>query len=119
MVDTSYNTPRAYVGRALSNKSTWPNGPQQNLSKSMEKRDDFAVWPGQAPREKDVFDSKRVKSLVKSTFPAFHQTPLSTGRSGGSADQPGGPLETLRKRDVFEGAPVENVDGQSSPKSRL
>ena len=44
----SYNMERPYVGRTLSRKLAWPHVLQQNLSKTMEKRDDFTVWPDKA-----------------------------------------------------------------------
>ena len=44
----TYNMERPYVGRTLSTKLAWPHGPQQNLSKTIGKRDDFTVWPDKA-----------------------------------------------------------------------
>ena len=51
---TSYNMERPYVGSALSTKSAWPHVLQQNLSKTIGKRDDFTVWPDKAVRRKAI-----------------------------------------------------------------
>jgi hypothetical protein len=48
MAANIYNMERPYVGRALSSKLAWPNVLQQNLSKTIGKRDDFTVWPDKA-----------------------------------------------------------------------
>ena len=80
------------------------------------KRDDFTVWPDKAMRRKETGCPKRVKSLVNQRFLLSTKLPPSAGPSCGSADQQGGPVETIGKRDVFEGGTGGNRGRPALPK---